>query len=193
MGRNNLMAWIFAFLLAVNLVSAAEIRGTVTDENGEPLYGAIVSFEYKGVRTGTTTNEDGSFRVTGIDPGNYYITFSLIGSKEHSRTVSTSEEIEILLDTQALTLPTIIVSTDRFTQQELENRQTLFPVIEAKPFNPYSDLGSIYGNSEFASEEPIPIYPGNYLVLDGSKSQFENAPLGNIYMSWYVGIPSFEF
>lgn len=193
MGRTYLI-WIFVFLLTINIASAAEITGKITDENGEPLVGAYAFLEYQGVKAGTTTDVNGNFRITGIEPGSYHLTFSYVGGVSQSRTVSTGEEVDISLTSQILALPEVVISTSRFTQQEIDNRQTLFPVIETKPFDPQgSTFDPVYGNSEISSSEPVPIYPGNYLFLDGSKSQFDNFPLEGIYMTWYVGIPNLEF
>ena len=181
MGRNYLI-WTLVFLLAVNLVSAAEIRGTITDENGNPLIGAFAFTNYNGVNIGAVADGNGNFVITGLGSGTYSVTFSYLNI-EQNRLVNTDQDVNIQFG--SIELPEVIIEAQR---------PSLFPVIEAKPFNPTgSDLDTIYGNSEFASEETIPIYPGNYLVLDGSKSQLHNLPLEEIYMTWYVGIPSSEF
>src|SRR3989344_7184797 len=181
MGRNSLI-WILVFLLAVNIVSAAEIRGTITDENGNPLIGAFAFTKQNGVNVGAVADGNGNFVITGLGSGTYSVTFSYLNI-EQNRLVNTDQDVNVQFG--SIELPEVIIEAQR---------PSLSPIIEAKPFNPTgSDLDTIYGNSEFASQEPVPIYPGNYLVLDGSKSQFEHASLENIFMTWYVGIPSFEF
>src|ERR1041385_570313 len=56
-----------------------EITGTVTDEKGEPLIGAAISYERNGITQGTTTDLGGHYRLKPLDAGKYDLTFSFIG------------------------------------------------------------------------------------------------------------------
>jgi hypothetical protein len=70
---------------------AGEIAGTVTDEKGEPLIGAVISYERNGTLQGTTADENGRYRLKPLDAGKYDVTFSYTGSrKEIQRGVTVS-------------------------------------------------------------------------------------------------------
>lgn len=65
------------------------VEGQVTDvETGEPLPGATVQVE--GTETGTATGPDGSYQLTGLEPGTHTLAFSFVGYQE------TTEEVEVV-------------------------------------------------------------------------------------------------
>lgn len=65
------------------------VEGQVTDaETGEPLPGATVQVE--GTETGTATGPDGSYQLTGLEPGTHTLAFSFVGYQE------TAEEVEVV-------------------------------------------------------------------------------------------------
>jgi hypothetical protein len=53
------------------------ISGTVTDENGEPLYGVNVFLD--GTTIGASTDQDGNYRIDNVSLGFYNLVFSFIG------------------------------------------------------------------------------------------------------------------
>ncbi len=70
---------VAAALLLVALPAAAQttLVGTVTDTDGETLPGATVYLS--GTTRGVQTDDDGRFRLTGVQPGAYRLVASLIG------------------------------------------------------------------------------------------------------------------
>ena len=80
---------VFALILLVTSYSNAQvttskIKGLVTDNTGEPLFGASISVlhEPTGTLTGTTAQENGRFTVLNLRVGGpYKITFSYLGFK----------------------------------------------------------------------------------------------------------------
>ncbi len=61
---------------------SGEIAGTITDEKGEPLIGAVISYERNGTLQGTTSDVDGHYRLKPLDAGKYDITYSFIGYRK---------------------------------------------------------------------------------------------------------------
>ncbi len=80
---------VFAFLLsagsAFGQVTTSEIKGNITDEEGEPLIGATVVavHEPSGSTYGTVTNLEGNYNLPGVRPGGpYSITVTYVGYGE---------------------------------------------------------------------------------------------------------------
>lgn len=68
-----------------------EIAGTITDEKGEPLTGASVTYERNGTLQGTVTDMDGHYRLKPLDAGKYDITYSFVSfRKEIQKNVEVS-------------------------------------------------------------------------------------------------------
>src|SRR5689334_16724274 len=80
------------FAISANSQSLpGEIAGTVRDENNEPLPGAVITYERNGTLQGTTTDENGRYRLKPLDPGKYDVSYSFIGyRKEIQRDVYVS-------------------------------------------------------------------------------------------------------
>jgi iron complex outermembrane recepter protein len=79
----NLKALILSFALVMSLSHAfsqatGSIRGVLKDKrSGEPLFGATVVI--KGTTNGSTTDMDGKFLISGVNPGTYTLRVNFIG------------------------------------------------------------------------------------------------------------------
>ncbi|WP_282178551.1 TonB-dependent receptor [Maribacter stanieri] len=77
---NKLLFFAFLFIL-VNLTAqeTGTIVGTLTDKevNDEPL--AFANVLLKGTTKGTTSDFDGLYEISGIEPGTYIVTYSYLG------------------------------------------------------------------------------------------------------------------
>ncbi|MFH5834271.1 SusC/RagA family TonB-linked outer membrane protein [Halalkalibaculum sp. DA384] len=72
------------------VVLQATVRGTVTDaQTGDPLPGANVSIQ--GTTTGSSTNAEGEFTITGVEPGTYTFVASFIGYETSTQEVTITE------------------------------------------------------------------------------------------------------
>ncbi|MDO4229103.1 MAG: TonB-dependent receptor [Capnocytophaga sp.] len=69
---------LFALINSV-LAQQGDLRGKVTDESGEPLMGVTVTLG--GSSKGTTTDENGFYRLANISVGNQTFVFSYVGFK----------------------------------------------------------------------------------------------------------------
>ncbi len=75
------LAMFTSFIFAQGSVS-----GTVTDGNGNALFGANILIE--GTASGAATGADGSYSVDGVESGNYTVTASYIGYESASISVN---------------------------------------------------------------------------------------------------------
>ena len=71
-------AYLFLLLL-LSLYSNAQIKGTITDEKGNPL--PFVSIFEENTYNGTTSNEQGNYQLNIKSVGNNKIVFQLLGYK----------------------------------------------------------------------------------------------------------------
>ena len=68
------------------MFAQGSVSGTVTDGNGNALFGANVTVE--GTASGAATGADGSYSVDGVESGTYTVTASYIGFESASISVS---------------------------------------------------------------------------------------------------------
>ena len=66
--------YMFALLFSVATLFAQNITGTVSGDDGSALAGANVAVE--GTDTGASSNQDGSFSISGLSDGTYTVTAS---------------------------------------------------------------------------------------------------------------------
>ncbi len=91
--------YLFNSLLVVILdvfiytASGQEIRGRVTDVNGDPLAGAAVTI--KNTFLGTYTESDGTFLLKLSQGGTYILNFSFIGYRTSSQEITLKDELTL--------------------------------------------------------------------------------------------------
>jgi len=96
-------------LFAMGLV-AQGIKGTIKDEDGQPL--SFASIYIKELGTGTSANLEGNFELP-LKQGNYQVTFQFMGYATVERNVSVGSgftSIDIVLKPQVIDLPTVEVN-----------------------------------------------------------------------------------
>lgn len=86
--------------------STITVKGTVKDENGEPLSG--VSAIVKGTTTGTITDFDGAFSIN-LTNSNSTLVFSFIGFKTQEIAVNGKTNINVVLVEDAKALDEVVV------------------------------------------------------------------------------------
>lgn len=101
------------FLLAIFLPAlslAQGVRGTIVDENGDPL--PMVSIYMPSEQVGTTTNHEGKYEVL-LDPGEYKLVFRSLGFKhrEFKLTIrKTWIDLDLTLEPQSYQLREVVVN-----------------------------------------------------------------------------------
>lgn len=94
---------ILLFTAIGGLLAQTQIRGSVSDESGEPVIGA--SIQIKGTGQGTITDIDGNFSLSA--PSNATLVFSYVGMRTQELPVSSN--MNVILQTDAEILDEIVV------------------------------------------------------------------------------------
>jgi outer membrane receptor protein involved in Fe transport len=111
---------IFCCLVAYPISSAAQslgtVKGTVKDaETGNGLPGANIILE--GTGRGASTAGDGSFTITQVRPGSYYLSATILGYKTERLNILVEADREAVVDLQlfpkAIELDELLVQADR--------------------------------------------------------------------------------
>ena len=104
--------YLFVFLLSVATLTAQTVSGTVSGADGSALAGANVTVE--GTDMGASSNQDGSFTISGLSDGDYTLTASYIGYDAASATVSVSggqaANVNLTLESGNVRLNQVVVS-----------------------------------------------------------------------------------
>lgn len=119
------------FLLLFSLVSFAQIKGKVTDKNGEAL--SFVSVYLDKTLTGTTTNDDGEYQLDITKPGDYVIIFQYLGYKTE-RTLAVINKFPFNLD-KVLEEEQVILDEVQISTSENPANAIIRSAIDAKDKN----------------------------------------------------------
>ena len=119
---------IFYWLPANCLAQTGEIYGVVSDkETNETIIGANVVI--KGTTTGSSTDLDGFYRITNLQPGEYEIQCSFISytTEYYSITVGRGEKVElnIKMESDAFVIEEMVVTAQRIISTELSLLNTI--------------------------------------------------------------------
>jgi len=108
-------------LLPIILFSQNNIlSGKVTDaKTMEPLFGVNVILENTFI--GTSSDEFGGFKIENVPNGSYSISFSMIGYKKQSIEVESGSTVNIELEQDVLTSPSVIVTATRKEQDVMDS------------------------------------------------------------------------
>ncbi|MEO6166292.1 MAG: TonB-dependent receptor [Chitinophagales bacterium] len=113
------------------------VRGSITDvDSQEPLIGAVIRIP--SLNTGTTTDENGNFRITGIPVGRYDIQISYLGYEEQTASdviVTSGKEVilNIHLAEKVNELNEVVVSYDRTKDITVTNND--MSTVSSRSFN----------------------------------------------------------
>ncbi|WP_246197580.1 SusC/RagA family TonB-linked outer membrane protein [Chitinophaga agrisoli] len=88
------------------------VQGTVKDESGQPLIGAVVYI--KELKRGAQVSPTGAFTIANIDPGTYTVTISFLGYQPQEKQITVGNEavnIDIVMQQAINQLKDIVVVT----------------------------------------------------------------------------------
>lgn len=143
------------FVLPTPLVgqSTSSIEGRVLDgDTGSPLPGVHVFLEESG--RGSVTEPDGTFRITGLDPGDQSLVARFVGYEAYRRSVSigagANDPIEIRLQPAEILLDDVIVSATRERQLRTDVAASISSIgsdaiDDFQPTHPKDIMGKIPG------------------------------------------------
>ncbi len=117
------------FLFVCTLASAqTSLQGKVTDtDSAEPIiYGNVAVFKEGVLVTGTDTDFDGNYSITGIDPGTYDVEASYVGYATNRVTgvlvaAGKANKLDIKLGTDAINLDVVVVTEYKVPLIEQDN------------------------------------------------------------------------
>jgi outer membrane receptor for ferrienterochelin and colicin len=138
-----------AALLALVLVPpaaaqtvAGTIVGTVTDPNGQPVPGATVTASGEGAPTSATTADDGTYRLTPLEPGSYSVTVARDGFQTKTLTdvvlnVSRTVSLDVPLEVEAVEAEVTVVAAPPLLDFQDPAQTSIIDstVIETQPLN----------------------------------------------------------
>lgn len=110
-----------------------KIKGRVTDENGEPIVGASIS--YKGTTVGTITDLNGEFSITKKE-GNDKLTAQYIGYNTVEMPVDTSKTMLIAMNADNQKLDEVVV-VGYGKKKKIANARTPEPVMGMRKYRKY--------------------------------------------------------
>jgi TonB-dependent starch-binding outer membrane protein SusC len=116
-------------LLENNIILDIIIKGSVTDENGDPLPGASVTVE--GTTSGTVTDVDGNYAIS--VPEGSILVFSYIGFESQRVAIDNKTELNVILKQDVSSLNEVVV-VGYGTQRKTEITSSITRVTE-KDFN----------------------------------------------------------
>ncbi|WP_340156201.1 TonB-dependent receptor [uncultured Winogradskyella sp.] len=97
----SLLSILTLFLFAnIAFAQSGTITGTITDNNQAPLIGVNISLT--NTNKGAQSNENGTFEISSIEPGDYILSISYIGFKTREVAVSVSNNQNTTLETIVL-------------------------------------------------------------------------------------------
>jgi len=83
------------------------VRGTVTDENGDPVPGTNVTI--KGTNIGTVTDPEGLFSIEVADPATAVLVFSFVGYQTQEVVIGNQTEINVTLELGILGMDEVVM------------------------------------------------------------------------------------
>ena len=134
---------ILAVLFTVNCVNA-QITGNIKDTSGAPL--PYVNIILENTYTGTTSNSEGHYELSILNPGSYTVIFQFLGYKTVSKTIKIDHlpyRLDVVLEEENINLSEVIIDTqenpaNRIIRAAIENRQMYLEKLNAYTADFYS-------------------------------------------------------
>lgn len=103
---------ILLLLLLVSIKSFAQIKGTVSDEKGNPL--PFVSIFIENTYKGTTSNDSGKYELGLKTPGKYTVVFQYLGFRTKKVTAEIEKfpyTMDVVLEEENIELKEVVINT----------------------------------------------------------------------------------
>ena len=156
---------VFVLLLALSLLTlpawaqSGTVSGTVSDTNGDPVPGAMVSLEgADGSETGSAMSDaDGAFSITGVAAGAYTATVSLDGFQSSSQAVDvTASGATASFEIRPAYHDTVMVTAERVEENVMDVPMTISAfdssLLEELVIQERTDLQNLVPGLQFGDE-----------------------------------------
>ena len=110
---SGILTLILAFVVQITFAQDKAVSGTVSDDTGMPVAG--VNIVVQGTSSGTQSDFDGNFSIM-VDEG-AVLTFSYVGYTSVSRTVGSSDTINVTLSEDVAQLEAVVVTAQGITRE----------------------------------------------------------------------------
>ncbi len=104
--------FLFLFFVLLSSLSIAQIKGTITDTQGDPL--AFASIYIQGTSQGTSSNVEGVYELA-LEKGTYDLVFQYVGYQTAIKSISVGAELiklDIQLQEESIGISEVVVSAD---------------------------------------------------------------------------------
>jgi TonB-linked SusC/RagA family outer membrane protein len=145
LGRVALCRIAIAVLLTPGMLDAQAIAGRVRDATGGPLVAASVTVE--GTTLGAVAREDGTYRITGVQPGSHTVVARRVGYSPERRTVTVTSG-DVTVDFQLTAAPMslegiVTTATGQQRRVELGNTVAAIDVAARTATAPIKSVGDL--------------------------------------------------
>ena len=115
------------FYTGVNAQDSFTISGTVKNEKGELLQAATVFIA--GTEKATATNDQGSFKFTGLSGGTYQLIVNMLGytpTKQNIILTNKSETVDITLSLKTIVLNDVVIGNKSAREKQIKTFEKYF-------------------------------------------------------------------
>lgn len=173
--KQYIITIIYLLASTVAFAQTAEVRGRITDaSNNEPI--PFANIIVVGTQTGSVSDLDGNFRITGLKPGYVQLQVSYIGYKTQKSTdvlISNNNIpfIEIKLEPTEALLSEVVIKTDPFVKR-IESPLSMQSIgtkeIESNPGS-NRDISRVI--QSFPGVGSTPAYRNDIIIRGGGPSE----------------------
>lgn len=103
--------FLLVFILTSGFFANAQITGTVTDSNNQPL--PFVNIYIENTYQGTTTNREGRYELNVKNPGDYVIAFQFLGFKTEKKPINVKTlpfTLNVTLKEETVSLKEVVIN-----------------------------------------------------------------------------------
>jgi len=125
---------IAALLISFCAISQSKLKGKITDEQNQPIYGASIYIAE--LQQGTTTDYNGNYELSNIKEGTWEVAYRILGYQTQLKKLSFTQNNEIIfsiiLKDDLSKLDEVVVSASRHSEYLSEIPASVSVVSEAK-------------------------------------------------------------
>ncbi|PQJ34858.1 hypothetical protein BSZ35_09825 [Salinibacter sp. 10B] len=167
-----------------NKPKTGTVAGVIVDaQQGEPLPGANVSI--KGTTTGTSTDLNGRYRLTGLEAGTYDVLFSFVGFQEKTVTgvevtAGQTTKIDVTLSEQTAELDEVVIEAEAARDSEagmLTDRAKAASVSNAISAEAIGRAGAGSAASAMGNVTGASVVEGKYVNVRGLQGRYVTVQL----------------